>query len=832
MNRIHIFYAVILFLVSCTATPTTPPPANTPTPTEAVTVKPTDSPTTTSPTVEPTATATTSPTAIPTNTPTPGSTDTPTPEPFTTTAVIGQSVNGTEITVTKLGSGETAVLLIGGLHAGFAPSTTTLAEQIIEHFSQNSQTLPTDVTLYVVTNANPDSLAGEMEALNGRLNGNEVDLNRNWDCNWNENAQWREQPVDGGEAPFSEPETNALHDLILEIEPTAVIVFEAVGGVVVPGVCDGNSVSQELAALYAQAANYRASGISTSSSVTGDLTDWLNSQNIPAIAPLLSDYTDTEWEQNLAGVEAAIAYGLNRKLVALCANVTEIPQIECEALITIYNQLDGPNWRNANGWIQTNTPCSWEGVKCANQHITELSLTSNRLNGNIPSEIDNLTEITVLDLNDNNLSSLPPEIGNLSRLTLLSLKGNSLTSLPPEIGNLSSLISLSLSANNLTTLPPEIAYLVPQFQQATEFPLDLSLALYGNEFTYLPPEFCEAVGDDLHFGDPIQSLCETRNSCDMVTEIPRDECDALASLYYNTGGEDMWIGRSTSAVFWFETDTPCTWDGITCEDGHVTKIDLSSPGVSVADTIPPEIGNLVYLTELHLSGDFSSIPPEIGNLHNLTDLQLMGNFTHLPAEIGNLSNLEILTLYPHLNELPSEIVNLTNLESLRLFSGMPNLVNTVNTLPSLKGLTLYGGDYLPSDIGKLAHIKRLHIGYTDIVSLPPEIGNLTQLESLILDDNLKLAYLPPEIGNLTNLTFFMIWWADIQHLPPEFGNLTNLTDLRLINSGSAIPPGLGNFTNLTHLEITDFGNSVLLSQDTCDQFPENIELIPETLCSP
>ena len=36
-------------------------------------------------------------------------------------------------------------------------------------------------------------------------------------------------------------------------------------------------------------------------------------------------------------------------------------------------------------------------------------------------------------------------------------------------------------------------------------------------------------------------------------------------------------------------------------------------------------------------------------------------------------------------------------------------------------------------------------------SIPPEIGNLTNLEILILSINQLTGSIPPEIGNLTNL---------------------------------------------------------------------------------
>ncbi|MCP4428718.1 MAG: hypothetical protein GY803_29885, partial [Chloroflexi bacterium] len=159
--------------------------------------------------------------------------------------------------------------------------------------------------LYIIPNLNPDSMSGAVEAAGGRVNGNGVDLNRNWGCNWSADAAWRNQSINGGSEAFSEPETVALRDFVQRVEPALVILFEARGEMVVPGVCDGESVSEGVTAVYAEAAGYEA-GIISLSAVTGDASDWLDSQGITAVAPLLADYETVDWEANLAGIEAAL----------------------------------------------------------------------------------------------------------------------------------------------------------------------------------------------------------------------------------------------------------------------------------------------------------------------------------------------------------------------------------------------------------------------------------------------------------------------------------------------------------------------------------------------
>ncbi|CAE6464183.1 unnamed protein product [Rhizoctonia solani] len=84
-------------------------------------------------------------------------------------------------------------------------------------------------------------------------------------------------------------------------------------------------------------------------------------------------------------------------------------------------------------------------------------------------------------LANNGISILPSELFQLSNLTLLSLRGNKLRSLPPAIGNLKSLRSLNIASNELTTLPSELSYLNLQ-----------ALLIHPNPF--LPKPTIESTG--------------------------------------------------------------------------------------------------------------------------------------------------------------------------------------------------------------------------------------------------------------------------------------------------------------------------------------------------
>ena len=86
----------------------------------------------------------------------------------------------------------------------------------------------------------------------------------------------------------------------------------------------------------------------------------------------------------------------------------------------------------------------------------EINLNNNMLQGPIPVNIMNLTNLVSINLSFNQLSgSIPKELANLSNLENLNLSANQLSgSIPFEIGYLENLSKLDLSINQLTGAIP------------------------------------------------------------------------------------------------------------------------------------------------------------------------------------------------------------------------------------------------------------------------------------------------------------------------------------------------------------------------------------------
>ncbi len=238
---------------------------------------------------------------------------------------IGTSADGNDIVAYHFGEGDTELLFIGGIHGGYSVNTSLLAFTLIDHLEANPDLIPDNVTVTVIPVLNPDGLkrvtgstdrfdiddvkADTATKIAGRFNGNEVDLNRNFDCEWKQEGTWQSRTVSGGDAAFSEPEAAAIKKYVAEFRPAAAVVwYSAAGGVYASSCTD--SVTDDTSILmntYAAAADYEADDSFDFYAITGDMVNWLAKENIPAISVLLTDHTNVEWSKNRAGIEAVLS---------------------------------------------------------------------------------------------------------------------------------------------------------------------------------------------------------------------------------------------------------------------------------------------------------------------------------------------------------------------------------------------------------------------------------------------------------------------------------------------------------------------------------------------
>ena len=233
----------------------------------------------------------------------------PQPQPIE----IGRSVKGRPILAYRFGNGPVKRALIGGIHGGYEANTIRLMSETVAYLGVNPGEIPEHITLYVVPAMNVDGYHAGTDRVRGRLNANRVDLNRNWDYKWSEQAWHGRWSVSGGDAPFSEPEAQAIRDFIADENIDAVIFYHSAYPAVFAGAHRDVSSAEALAKVIAGATGYpyRPDGI-PGQVMTGNAIDWLTGQGIEAIEIELSNHSDTDWLQNLRGLRAFLNWPANR----------------------------------------------------------------------------------------------------------------------------------------------------------------------------------------------------------------------------------------------------------------------------------------------------------------------------------------------------------------------------------------------------------------------------------------------------------------------------------------------------------------------------------------
>ncbi len=240
--------------------------------------------------------------------------------------VIGTSVEGRAIEAYTFGNGSDHILFVGGIHGGYEWNSVLLSYRFIDYLNANPETIPSNLTVSVVPSANPDGLykvigqtgrfskadvpAGADPGGTERFNANGVDLNRNFDCNWQPESQWRGESVDAGTSAFSEPEARAIRDYVQSNDPQAVVFWHSQANAVYASECESGILPQtrDIMNSYSQASGYRAVESFDAYPITGDAEGWLASIGIPAITVELATHETIEWRRNLAGIKSLFDY--------------------------------------------------------------------------------------------------------------------------------------------------------------------------------------------------------------------------------------------------------------------------------------------------------------------------------------------------------------------------------------------------------------------------------------------------------------------------------------------------------------------------------------------
>eukprot|EP00984_Skeletonema_dohrnii_P014363 scaffold6018_cov94-Skeletonema_dohrnii-CCMP3373.AAC.3 len=338
---------------------------------------------------------------------------------------------------------------------------------------------------------------------------------------------------------------------------------------------------------------------------------------------------------------------------------------ERPSLEAIYNETNGQNWANSDGWMnETVGHCEWYGITCdSDSFVTSIDLRNNNLagrfpvytritfNGTIILENDwiytkyglaNLFSLKTLDLANNKLTGTIDyrPLYNLHTLTHFDVSGNQLS------GDVDALITPSLTyadfSNNLFTSMRRFEKLKQSFQ-SLRF-CDVSNNTIQNKATDLleniPPNIDQFFASN---SEIYGSLPKSLNDLPKLRKFDMSSNALFGSL----------PGFTESFATLQELDVSGQKNGFNFTGSIPDNIwrSLSLKVLNLADnrltgSIPTLVGNLAVLEVFDLTNNIvkGSIPSELGMLEgSLKHLRLSNNmFTgSIPSEIGRLQGASV-----------------------------------------------------------------------------------------------------------------------------------------------------------------------------------------------
>ncbi|QTA88232.1 choice-of-anchor D domain-containing protein [Desulfonema magnum] len=312
----------------------------------------------------------------------------------------------------------------------------------------------------------------------------------------------------------------------------------------------------------------------------------------------------------LAGIILNFSCLSKSRAATNCSIQTNIPQTECECLISFYNATDGPNWDDSpdNNWNQDNDLINWTDLTISGGHVTEIDRRSVSLTGTLP-DLSDLPQLQVLSLGTNTLTGSIPDLSNLTNLQELLLPNNQLTGTLPDLSDLTRLEAIRLDNN----------------------------------------QFTGAIPDNLDGLSRLETLRLDRNQ--LTGTIP-DNLNALTHLEYLQLFDNQLTG-----------DVP--------DLSELTRLKvLNLSENQLTGTVPPVLNKLTLLESLSLSDNhLSGYIPDLTTLFSLQELNLSDNrFSGTFPDLTGLINLQELWLQNNQlsGDIPLSFSKLANLSDDKL----------------------------------------------------------------------------------------------------------------------------------------------------------------------
>merc|ERR1712161_152690 len=280
-------------------------------------------------------------------------------------------------------------------------------------------------------------------------------------------------------------------------------------------------------------------------------------------------------------------------------------------------------WSSSSWLSHRTTVCKYEEIQCNTAgEVTQLNLAKKSLAGKVsnkllPKEIKLLTNLSRIDLSDNQIQgSVPIELESLINLESLILKGNELTGTVPSM--VCSICTLRILEVDCDKIACSCCSACSSGNKRESEIKDLLI----DECPKKPGTYHAKALDWILHGDKLKLPS---------TAATLRQRYILALVYFELNGDDTVHISSKNNVNelgpqWLSAKSICAWMGVSCEkNGHVSVLSLESENLK--GRIPSELGQLEFLTKINFRNNAISgnIPLSFGGLKMMSSIVLDSN---------------------------------------------------------------------------------------------------------------------------------------------------------------------------------------------------------------
>ncbi|XP_071701803.1 receptor protein kinase TMK1-like [Rutidosis leptorrhynchoides] len=366
-------------------------------------------------------------------------------------------------------------------------------------------------------------------------------------------------------------------------------------------------------------------------------------------------------------------------------------------------------------------PCKWQQIQCSRDNrVTRIQVGGQNLQGVLPDTLNNLTELQVLEFQNNQLSGALPSLSGLTQLQSLLLNHNNFSSIPPDFfDGMSSLQGVFLDYNNFDS------WVIP---------------------------------DSLKSASPLQKFSAT--SANITGKIP------------DFFGGDTFAGLTTLQLSfnYLEGELPSSFAGSSIQTLWLNGQNSMSKLNGTLNVLQ----NMTQLTVAWLHGNsFSGGLPDFSALIQLQNLSVRDNKLTgpVPESLINLQSLKVVNLTNNLLQGPTPAfsksveVDMAGINSFCLPNPGEACDDRVNTLldvaksvgyPKIFADNWKGNDPCSSWLGitcnnngNITVINLPKMGLTGTIS--PSFATIKSLQRLILASNNLSGTIPDGLKDLPSL---------------------------------------------------------------------------------